>query len=115
MSIFDNLSNSADQGPAAGKEFATKTYEHAKLKVFQLSTLTLSMITKLLVIGSLSFLGFFFLAISSAIALGEYLENPALGYLSIGLFVLIISLLLYLFRRSFDKKIITKMSELFFN
>ena len=115
MSIFNNLSNSADKGTDAGKEFITKTYEHTKLKVFQLSALTFGMIVKLLVIGSLAFLGFIFLTVSLAIAIGDYLDNAALGYLSVGGFILFISLLLYFFRKYFDKKVITKMSEIFFN
>ncbi|MDX6747105.1 hypothetical protein SHK09_09915 [Polaribacter sp. PL03] len=115
MSIFDNLGNSADKGSAASKEFVSKTYEHTKLKVFQLTALTFGMVAKLLIIGSLAFLGFLFMAFSSAIALGEYLHNVALGYLFVGLFILVISLLLYFFRKSFDKKIITKMSKIFFD
>ncbi|AUC83862.1 hypothetical protein CW731_00530 [Polaribacter sp. ALD11] len=115
MSIFNNLSNSADNGTEATKQFVSKTYEHTKLKVFQLSALTFGMMAKLFVIGGLAFIGFIFLALSAAIALGDYLNNNALGYLSVGLFILIISLLFYLLRKSFDKKVISKMSKIFFN
>jgi hypothetical protein len=85
------------------------------LKAFQLSGLTVSMIAKLVVIGSLAFLGIVFLAISSAIALGAFFQNAALGYVSIGLLILLIALLIYFFRKLFDKKVITKMSKIFFS
>lgn len=115
MSLFDNLQNSADKGTDVGKEYVSKTIEHTKLKVFQVTTLTLSMIVKLFFIGSLAVLGFIFLAISCAIALGEYLENIALGYLFVGLFFLMISLIIYYFRKYFDKKVIQKISKIFFD
>jgi hypothetical protein len=115
MRIFDNFSDSADKGTAAGKQFLSKTYEHTTLKAFQLSALTVSMIAKLVVIGSLVFLGIVFLAIASAIALGAYFQNAALGYLSIGLLILCSSLIIYFFRKFFDKKVITKMSKMFFS
>lgn len=114
MSIFDNLSDAADKGTAASEQFASKTYEHTKLKVFQLSALTVSMIAKLVIIGSLASLGCIFLAISAAIALGDYFQNAALGYLSVGSCILVISLLIYFFRKFFDNQVITKMSKIFF-
>lgn len=115
MSIFDNFKDSADKGTDASKQFVTKTLEHTKLKAFQVTALTLSIIVKLFIIGSLAVLGFIFLAISSAIALGEYFNNIALGYLLVGLFFLIISLLIYFFRKYFDKKVITSVSKIFFD
>ncbi|TXD48202.1 hypothetical protein [Polaribacter sp. IC073] len=115
MSLFNNLSNSADTGTDATKQFVTKTYEHTKLKVFQLSALTSAVIVKLFIIGGLAFLGLIFIAFSSAIALGEYLQNVALGYLCVGLIILVISLLLFFMRKTFDKIIISKLSKIFFD
>ncbi|MDN3620791.1 hypothetical protein QWY81_15100 [Polaribacter undariae] len=115
MSIFDNIKNSADKGTEASKEYVSKTIEYSKLKAFQVTALTLSMIVKLFVIGSLSVLGFIFLAISSAIALGELLENSALGYLFVGLFFFVISIVIYLSRKSFEKKVISKVSKIFYD
>jgi hypothetical protein len=115
MSIFDNLKDSADKGTDASKQYISKTFEHTKLKAFQVTALTLSTIVKLFVIGSLAVLGFVFLSVSTAIALGEYLKNVALGYLIVGLFFVIISLLIYFFRKYFDKKVIQKVSKIFFD
>jgi hypothetical protein len=114
MNILENLSNSADKGTAASKEFVSKSYEYSTLKAFQISALSIAMVVKLLIIGSLLSLGFIFLAFSGAIALGDYFQNVALGYLSVGLCIVVLSFLLYLFRKVFDKKIITVMSEIFF-
>ncbi|QNM85588.1 hypothetical protein H9W90_00245 [Polaribacter pectinis] len=115
MSIFENFSNSADKGTDASKEFVSKSYEYTKLKAFQLTTLSIAMFAKLLVIGGLVSLGFIFVAFSGAIALGEYLDNMALGYLCVGLCIIIFSLLLLAFRKSFDRKVVSKMSKKFFN
>lgn len=115
MSLIDDLSNSAGRGTDASKEFVTKTFEYSKLKAFQISALTLGALVKIFIIGSLMLLGFIFLAFSSAIALGEYLQNISLGYLLIGAALLFISLIFYFFRKFFDKKIITTLSKIFFD
>lgn len=115
MSIINNISDIADKGTETSKEFVSKSYEYSKLKVFQLATMSLSMVVKLIFIGSFVFLGFVFLSFSAAIALGSYFHNTALGYLAVGLFMLVVSILIYLFRKSFDKKIIMKMSKTFFD
>ncbi|MCH3881756.1 MULTISPECIES: hypothetical protein [Tenacibaculum] len=115
MSIIDNISEAADKGTETSKEFVSKSYEYSRLKVFQLATLSMSMVVKLFVIGSLISLGFVFLLFSAAIALGSYFKNIALGYLTVGLFMLLLSLLIYLFRKSIDKKVIIKMSKIFFD
>ena len=115
MSVFYNLKNSADKGAEASKEYVSKTLDYTKLKAFQITALTLSIIIKLFIIGSLAVLGFIFLAVSTAIALGEFLNNVALGYLFVGLFFLVISLIIYLFRTYFDKKVISKVSKIFFD
>ena len=114
MSILENLSDSADKGTEASKELVSKSYEYSKLKVFQITTLSISMLAKLFIIGGFLSLGFIFVAFSGAIALGEYFQNLALGYLAVGLSTLIFSVLLYFFRKYFDRKIITKMAEIFF-
>ncbi|MFT6959410.1 MAG: hypothetical protein ACJA17_000500 [Polaribacter sp.] len=114
MGIFDNLSDSAEDGTAAGKQFASKTYEHTKLKAFQLSALTVGMIAKFVIIGSLVSLGVIFLAISGAIALGAWFQNAALGYLLVGSCILVISIFIYFVRKFFDNQVIIKMSKIFF-
>lgn len=114
MSILDNLSDSADQGSAASKKLVSKSYEYSKLKVFQITTLSISMIVKLFIIGSFAFLGLVFVAFFCAIVLGEYLQNSALGYLIISASLFLFAIVMYLIRKYFDRKIISKISKIFF-
>jgi predicted anti-sigma-YlaC factor YlaD len=114
MGILNNLSDSAEDGTAAGKQFTSKTYEHTKLKAFQLSALTVGMIAKLVIIGSLVSLGVTFLVISGAMALGAWLQNAALGYLLVGSCILVISIFIYFLRNFLDNQVIIKMSKIFF-
>tara|TARA_R110001592_G_scaffold58446_4_gene177031 strand:+ start:138 stop:485 length:348 start_codon:yes stop_codon:yes gene_type:complete len=114
MSLLEDLSNSADKGTEASKELVSKSYEYSKLKAFQITTLSISMLAKLFIIGGFLSLGFVFIAISGAIALGTYFQNIALGYLAVGTATLIFTFLLYLFRKSLDRKIIIRISKIFF-
>jgi hypothetical protein len=114
MSLLEDLSNSADKGTESSKELVSKSYEYSKLKAFQITTFSISMLAKLFIIGGFLSLGFIFMAISGAIALGKYFQNIGLGYLTVGAAALIFSFLLYLFMKSLDRKIIIRISKIFF-
>jgi len=115
MEVLDKINDTTNKGAEASKKYLETTLEHGKLKIFRLVTLSISTTLKIFIVGAFITIGLFFLAFSSAIFLGNYLNNIALGYLIVGLFFLIISILIFLLRRKIDKKIIQKMSALFYD
>ncbi|WP_405608090.1 hypothetical protein [Polaribacter sp. Asnod1-A03] len=114
MDILDTINKTTNRGSESSKKYLETFYEHGKLKIFQLVTVSLSSIVKVFLIGWFIFIGLIFLAFASAIFLGNYLNNISLGYLIVALFFLIISLLIFSLRKRIDKKIIRKMSDMFF-
>lgn len=115
MNLFESLIGESEDGLDVGKKYITTSYKYTKLKTFQIFTYSISFIIKLLLIGSLILAGVIFLAIASAVAIGDYYRNPSLGYLIIGLLLFFISLLFFFFRNKIDKKIIRKIASLFFD
>lgn len=115
MSIFESLIDASEDGVDSSKKYVTTSYKYTKLKIFQLLTHSISIIVKLFLIGSLVLVGGIFLAVAAAIAIGDFYNNPYLGYLVIGGSLFLFSLLLYLFRGVIDKKIIKKLSSQFFD
>lgn len=115
MSILESIKNTSEDGVDIGKKYVDASYEYGKLKTFQIVTYSLSTLSKLFLIGTLFAAGLIFMAVAGAVALGNYLNNMALGYLSIGAFLMIIGVLIFLFRKFIDKKIITNMSAQFFD
>ncbi|WP_422859559.1 hypothetical protein ACOKFD_01055 [Flagellimonas sp. S174] len=91
---------------------ATRKYYH--LKIFQqIATLSTSFV-EVLLIGSLSFFALVFIAISSALALGELLENRALGYLLMAAVFIFLAVGIFLVRKKIFAIILRKLSKNYF-
>ena len=113
MSLFQNLNKSSDSATELGKKYTKTSIEYVKLKSFYLSAKSLSLAAKVLLIGGVCVLTIIFLAVSGAIALGTYLNNLALGFFLIACILFIIMLIIFIFRKSIDKKIIKNLSKKF--
>ncbi|WP_439130239.1 hypothetical protein [Polaribacter sp.] len=114
MDILKSLKDTSEDGFDIGKKYVDVSYKYSKLKVFQILTYSISSLTKLFLIGSLLSVGIIFMSIAGAIALGDYLNNTPLGYLLVGILLMIIGFFIYLLRKVIDKNIISKMSPQFF-
>ncbi|MEO8932754.1 MAG: phage holin family protein [Xanthomarina sp.] len=115
MNIFESINNTSNRITDAGETYVKKSQEYFKLKVFQQISVSISLVAKVLIIGGLLFIGLFFLAFALALAIGEWLGDPALGYLSVALLFLITTLMVYYNRRFINKKIIKSLSVRFFD
>ncbi|MEO5788026.1 MAG: phage holin family protein [Gelidibacter sp.] len=114
MSIFESINNTSNKATDIGERYIDKSFEYFKLKIFQQLTYTISMIGKALIIGAVLFIGLILLSVSAAIAIGDALQNVALGYLIMGGVFMIIGLIIYKVRYVVDAKIIEKIQIKFF-
>jgi hypothetical protein len=114
MQIFDSINESADKAAESSEQYLKATQNYIKLKVFEQLTISLSLLGKILLLGSLFSIGAFFLAISVALALGDLLNNTALGYLVVGAIFFILTYIAYTKRHLISTKIIQTMSTKFF-
>lgn len=115
MTVFDSVNETANKATKIGENYVKTTQEYYQLKIFQQLSIQFSALCKIAVIGGLLFLGFIFMATAGAIALGKYLGNPALGCVFIGLFLIVLSFLVYWKRKAIDTRVIQKLSLTFFN
>ncbi|PWK17281.1 hypothetical protein [Xanthomarina spongicola] len=115
MNILETIKETSGKMADAGETYVKKTEEYYKLKVFQQITVSISFVTKGLIIGGVLFLALFFLAFSLAFAIGKWLDSLALGYLIIAALFLIITVILYYNRHVINKKIIQALSSKFFD
>ncbi|PWI30285.1 hypothetical protein DI383_07450 [Flavobacteriaceae bacterium LYZ1037] len=115
MNIFESLNDTTSKMVDAGEVYVKKTEEYYKLKVFQQISVSISFVTRGLIIGSVLFLALFFLTFSLALAIGEWLDNLALGYLIVAAFFLLVTVILYYNRQVINKKIIRTLSTKFFD
>ena len=116
MNILEALKSNSEEGVDIGKKYIDASYKYGKLKTFKILTYSLSAICKLFFIGSFLSAGLIFLSVAGAIALGNYFNNISLGYLTIGLLLSFIGLIVYLLRKKIiDKIIISELSQQFFD
>lgn len=115
MTVFESLNRTTDKATEKAEKYIKTTQKYVMLKVFQQITLSLSLVVKLAIIGGFVMLATVFLAVSAAIAIGNALENMALGYLVVGVVFLLIAVLVYFMRHLIDTRIITSVSNKFFD
>ncbi|WP_417867214.1 hypothetical protein [Xanthomarina gelatinilytica] len=115
MNLFESINNTSGKMADAGEIYVKKSQEYIKLKVFQQISISVSFFAKALIIGGLLFVGLFFLAFALALALGEWLDNLALGYLIVAAIFLIVTAVVYYNRAFINNKIIKSLSSKFFD
>lgn len=115
MNVFESLNDTTNKATDIGEKYIKTSHQYFKLKIFQQLTITMSLLGKFAVIGSLFFIGLIFLAVSGAIAIGEALDNLALGFVIIGGVLLILCFMTYYLRSYINKKVIVEMSRKFFD
>ncbi|WP_250434295.1 hypothetical protein [Hanstruepera flava] len=115
MKLFESINETSGKMTDAGEAYFKKSQEYLKLKVFQQISVSITFVAKALVIGSLLFIGLFFASFALAMAIGEWLDNLALGYLMLGVVFLLGCVLVYYQRHTIERKVIKSLSSKFFN
>ena len=114
MDILESIKNTSENGVDIGKKYVEASFEYGKLKAFQLLAYTVSYLVKLFLIGGLLFGGLIFLSVAAAMALGEYFSNILIGYLCVGAFYILLSLITFLSRKFIDNRLLVRISKQFF-
>ena len=114
MSLFDSLNETTEQATDIGEKYFNASRDYFKLKIFKQLVVGLSYITKLLIFSIVFMLAVIFLAISSALAIGNALESEALGFLIVGGILLLIAVIVVFSAKQIDNAIIRKLVEKFF-
>lgn len=113
--IFESISNTSDKAADIGEKYLKDTQEYYRLKIFQQLSLSISMVAKAFIIGGLLFIGLIFLSVSSALAIGAWIDNAPLGYLIVGAVFIVFSIVMYYNRKFISRGIVKQMSPRFFN
>jgi hypothetical protein len=115
MSVIESLNNTSNKAADSGQQLYETTREYYKLKAFKHLATTTSMFSKMLLVGSLFFLGFAFFIVAGTIYLGELLESTILSCMTMGGLLFIVAGIIYALRKRIDTAIIRKLSPKFFN
>lgn len=111
MDFLESILQTSEQGVDVSKKYLLTSYKYTKLKIFYLLSYSLATCIKVMLLGSFLAIGFLFIAIAAAMAIGDYLNHPFYGYLIVGGLFFCVGLLTLLFRKIIDKKVIKKVRK----
>ncbi|GGK20274.1 hypothetical protein GCM10007962_13000 [Yeosuana aromativorans] len=115
MNIFESVNEASKTITNNGETYIKKSQEYYTLKVFQQLSISISLVTKVLVIGGLLFIALVFLAFALAMFIGNSLGNLALGYVITACIFLLVTGVIYLKRAFINNMVIKTLSIKFFN
>ena len=113
---FEEIKNQTEQIQAHAKGYIDTNIEYYKLRGFKVLMQSTTMIVKFLLMGICLSMVLLFGSIAGAFAIGAYLDNIVLGFLSVGGFYLLLLLVLFLIKdKIVEGPILEKFSAIFFN
>lgn len=115
MSVFEDINDTTEKASNIGERYIKSSHQYFKLKIFQQLTLSLSLVAKVLAVGSLLLVGLAFLSVAAAMEMSRLLDSHSLGFLLVGFFYVIISVIIYKLRAKFNTIIIKKVGQNYFN
>ncbi|WP_411768068.1 hypothetical protein [Winogradskyella sp. A3E31] len=111
--MLEGLNETSDKAVKIGQKYIDTSKRYIELKIFQQLAISISLVGKVMAVGSFVFIAFLFFSISGAILLGDWLDNTALGYLIVGSIALLIAFLTYGLRKRINALVLSKLSKNF--
>ncbi len=115
MNVFESIGEKADRATEIGEAYLKTSHQFFKLKLFQQLAFSVSMVAKLIFIGSFIILGIIFGAVAGAISLGKLFNSLPLGYLTVAGIFFLLGFLLFATRKTINRYVLEKMSLKFFS
>ncbi len=114
MGIIDSLGETSEKAADKGQHYIETTKAYYRLKIFQQVSIIVGVMGKALVVGGMVLIGFLFLAVAGAIALGNLFGSMALGSIAIAAIFFVLGYIGYRMRNHIDTQVIKKMAPKFF-
>ncbi len=97
------------------RSYLDNSEEYLKLKIFKIIMGMVTSAAQLILIGAISFLAIFIISFAGAVALGNSLQDETLGFIIVGLFYVIVTVVCYVFRAKLNKPLLLKFSKNYFD
>lgn len=112
---FQSLKQTLEELPLRVEEVVRSNVAYYKLFTFNFIAKTTYGLLNVFVLSLFGLLVLFFLSLSLAFALGKWMGDNALGFLSIGIFYIFVAAIFYIFRKRWiEKPLLEKLSEIYF-
>lgn len=97
------------------RDYLEKSSEYYQLKGFKLLMRGITAFSKGLLLVTIGFIALLFLSMAVSFALGQSMHNTSYGFLFVGLFYVLLGLVAYSARKRFEKPLLRKFSEYYFD
>jgi len=113
---FEKIKENTSELQQHAKDYLDSNISYFKLWFFKVAMKSTTMLLKIFLLSMMLLMVVLFLSVAAALAIGYALDNFAYGFLIIGGFYLIISILIYCIKdKIVEGPILEKFSEIFFN
>ncbi|MTG96542.1 MULTISPECIES: hypothetical protein [Myroides] len=113
---FDEVKSEMTNIKENSEEFIKSTLDYYRLWGFKVSVKAGSIFMTLILVSLFSTLALLFISLFAAYAIGEAFNSTSTGFLIVGSFYILVSIIAYSFRKSLvERPLIKKLSEILFN
>lgn len=111
---FEELKQDLIDAEADMRSYMENSEEYLRLKIFKILMRYVTSTAQFLLIGSGIIFSFFFFSLGASLAISEALDSYYTGFIIIGAFYTVISMLFYVFRERLHTPILKKFSKYYF-
>jgi len=112
---FEEMKDQFTEVKENTKQYIDSSIAYYSLLCFKITAKAAVLLFKTIAFCLFFLLSLFLLSFAAAYAIGQHFENYALGFVIVGLFYFVASILIYIFSgKLFEKAIIKTLSELFY-
>lgn len=111
---FEVVKERLNEAEDSVKSYLDSSQEYYKLKGFKFLMRAVTSFSKVFLVGAVALLALFFLSFAASFGIGQILDNTFYGFLCVGLFYLLLSIILYLVRKKLNRPLLKKFSEFYF-
>ncbi len=112
---FDELKKDIIEADADVRSYLEQSDEYLKLQVFKVLMRFLTTSSHAVFVGMAIILVLFFLSLGASLALCEYFDSYYLGFLIVGAFYALVSVVLFVIRKRWNGPLLRKFSLLYFD
>jgi hypothetical protein len=112
---FDELKKDLTEADVDVRSYIELSREYLELKIFKVLMRFLTSSLQAVLIGLGIVFVLFFLSLGASLAICEILDSYYLGFVLVGAFYVLISILLYIFRKRLNGPLLRKFSSFYFD
>lgn len=111
---FEEIKEQFLEAEHSTKAYVKNSIDFYRLKSFKSMMQGITMVAKVIMVGTMALLALLFFSISLAFWLGSYFNSVTKGFLLVGLLYVLFGMVLFLVRKRLERPLLKQFSEFYF-